>query len=57
MIKVGDFVTISPAHSLAFAGQVGRVVDIIPEDSLYLKIQFKKNGLVYGFYCEEIIKE
>lgn len=57
MIKVGDIVTISPTHSLKFAGWVGKVIDIAPEDGLYLKIQFKKNGQLYGFTTGEVIKE
>jgi hypothetical protein len=56
MIKVGDIVTISPAHSLKFAGWVGKVIDIVPKDGLYLKIQFKDNGQLYGFTTEEVIK-
>jgi hypothetical protein len=56
MIKIDDIVTISPAHSIKFAGWTGKVIDIIPEDGLYLKIQFKENGRLYGFSIEEVIK-
>jgi len=60
MIKIGDIVTISPAHSLKFAGWQGEVVDIKPDDRLPLKIKFKENNLnlfVFGFSIEELIKE
>ena len=61
MIKIGDIVTISPAHSLKFAGWRGEVVDIKPEDGFPIKIKFKKNGnlnkFVFGFTPEELIKE
>ena len=60
MIKIGDIVTISPAHSLKFAGWQGEVVDIKPDDRLPLKIKFKESNLnlfVFGFSIEELIKE
>lgn len=61
MIKVGDIVTISPAHSLAFAGERARVVDIIPEDLSPIKVQLiRKDNLsifTFGFSPEEITKE
>lgn len=56
MIKINDVVTISPAHSIKFAGWVGKVIDIVPEEGLYLKIQFTENGRIYGFSIEEVIK-
>ncbi len=60
MIKIGDIVTISPAHSLKFAGWRGEVVDIKPDDGLPLKIKFKESNLnlfVFGFSIEEVCKE
>ncbi|GEM_PF-4578450 len=57
MIKKGDIVTISPAHSIKFAGWVGVVKDIVPEDGLYLKIQFHDENQTYGFTEEEIEME
>ena len=60
MIKIGDIVTISPAHSLKFAGWRGEVVDIKPDDGLPLKIKFKESNLnlfVFGFLIEEVCKE
>mgnify|MGYP001256725758 FL=1 len=55
MIKIGDIVTISPAHSLKFAGLRGRVVAINPKDGLPIKVVF--NGQPYGFSPEELVKE
>lgn len=60
MIKIGDIVTISPAHSLKFAGWQGEVVDIKSDDRLPLKIKFKESNLnlfVFGFSFEEVCKE
>lgn len=60
MIKIGDIVTISPAHSLKFAGWRGEVVDIKPDDGFPIKIKFKESNLnlfVFGFSIEELIKE
>lgn len=57
MIKAGDTVTISPTHSLKFAGWEGEVVDIKISEKLPIRIKFKKDGNIYGFAPEEIIKE
>ncbi|SNS23731.1 hypothetical protein SAMN05446037_1006158 [Anaerovirgula multivorans] len=52
MIKVGDLVIISPAHSVKFGGWCGRVVAIEPEDGLPVKVKF--NEQVYGFDFDEL---
>ena len=61
MIKIGDTVTVSPAHSLKFAGWKGEVIDIKPEDGFPIKIKFKENSnlnkFVFGFSPEELVKE
>ena len=57
MIKIGDVVTISPAHSLKFAGWEGIVIDIQASEKLPIRIKFKEDGNIYGFAPEEVIKE
>ena len=61
MIKVGDIVTISPAHSVKFGGQKGKVVEISPNDGLSIKVKLLKNGetgnFVFGFAPEELRKD
>lgn len=49
MIKVGDAVFVLPAHSIAFAGKWGKVVEINPEELLPIKVMFGNNPIPYLF--------
>ena len=54
-MKINDLVTISPDHSLKFAGMDGIIKEIDSTRGLPLKIQFHKEGNSYWFSPEEII--
>jgi hypothetical protein len=55
MFKVDDLVFIRPTHSLKFSKRWGRIQVINPAEPLPFKVQFVKNGVLYGFTSDEMM--
>mgnify|MGYP000948665581 CR=1 FL=1 len=56
-MQINDLVIVSPHYSIKFAGMVGIIKDIKPNEGLCLKIQFSEGGQLYGFSPEEVTKK
>ncbi len=56
-MEIGDPVFVLPAHSLAFAGRWGKIVDIDPADMMPYKVMFRSEGRTFRFCQKELMTE